>query len=317
MPWIILGVFVLLAGGAAAMLKVTIPIAKNVYNTQLVRNEPGKWTRVCSAPDNVEQKTMWDTGCAWAERYRDACNEVHIVHEGLNLYGELYLFGGTRCAIILPGRCECLKYSYYFAEPYRRAGMNVLVIDQRAHGNSDGTYNTIGAGESRDLLRWIDFLQKNYAMDRIWLHSICVGSSTAILAMTNEACPACVEGLTAEGCFISFRETFRRHMMDLHRPRFPVLGLVMMLIRKHTGTDTRSTAPIRLVKNLKQRVLFLFGEQDIFSVPKMSKRLYAKCGSPDKKLEWFPKGAHSHLRINNTEHYDDTIVEFVNSHENG
>ena len=33
----------------------------------------------------------------------------------------------------------------------------------------------------------------------------------------------------------------------------------------------------------------------------------------DKKLVWFSRGGHSHLRINNTEAYDRAIVDFFNT----
>ena len=36
------------------------------------------------------------------------------------LIGEYFDFGKDRCVIILPGRCESLMYSYYFAPPYEK-----------------------------------------------------------------------------------------------------------------------------------------------------------------------------------------------------
>ena len=41
-------------------------------------------------------------------------------------------------------------------------------------------------------------------------------------------------------------------------------------------------------------------------------KLFAACSAPDKKLIWFSKGGHSHLRINNTEQYDAAVIRFVN-----
>ena len=317
MGWIIAGIVAAaLLGGLIAMLKITVPISKNVYNEQLVRTDTQKWGRVCSCPENEEQQAMWDAGCEWAEGNKDYKREVHIVNDGLNLYGEFYRFNDSgKCVIILPGRCECLKYSYYFAPAYKQAGYNVLVIDTRAHGNSDGIYNTIGAKESGDVLAWIKLLETQFSIDSIYLHTICVGTSTGLLALTNKECPDSVKGIVTEGCFVSFRETFKRHMLELNRPLFPVLDLVMYQIRKHTGTNLRKTAPIKLVRKVHQRVLFLFGEKDVFSIPEKSRILFKKCGSDDKKIVWFDKGGHSHLRINNTEKYDKAIVDFLNDGE--
>ena len=304
---------VLLLGGFIAMLAYTFPISKRVYNTQLVRTEPEKWGRVCSAPENEEQLAMWNDGIAWAEGFKDKIKEVKIHNDGFDLYGEYFDFGSDRCVLIVPGRCECLMYSYYFAAPYEKAGFNVLVIDTRCHGKSDGKYNTIGVKESRDVLAWVRFLNGELGNREIYIHGICIGTSSGIFAMIDKDCPDCLKGLVTEGCFVSFRETFKRHMMADKRPLFPVLDTVMLLINKHTGTNVYTQKPIRAIKKLRpeQRVLFLYGEKDIFSIPEKSRKLFAACSSLDKKLVWFDKGGHSHLRINNTEKYDNAIIEFL------
>lgn len=307
----ILAIATLPVAGLLIMFIITNRIAKSVYNSQLVRDEEGKWKRVCSAPDNEEQLEMWNNGMAWADLNRDKMTEVSIENEGLKLFGEYYDFGSDRCVVILPGRTECLIYSYYFAEPYQKAGMNVLVIDQRAHGNSDGKYNTLGVAESRDLKVWLKYVEEKFNIKEFYFHSICVGSSTALLTATAPDCPKSVKGIIAEGCYVSFRETFKQHMIDINRPRFPVLDLVMRQIRIHTGTSTRKTAPIKIIKKYDKRILFLFGEKDIFSLPEKSKELYAACASDKKEIVWFEKGGHSHLRINNTEKYDKTIADFI------
>lgn len=294
------------------MIIVTNPIAQSVYEEQLVKTSSDKWLRVCSAPENEEQVAMWNAGCEWAEARKSCMEEVEIEHEGLHLYGELYRFGGDRCVIILPGRCECLKYSYFFAAPYEQAGMNVLVIDQRAHGKSDGKYNTIGVKEHKDVIEWIHYLEQNYGMKEIWFHGICLGSSSAILVMASPECPDSVKGMVTEGCFVSFRETFKRHMIDINRPRFPVLDEVMLKIKHQADADVYKHAPIKYIGKVKQRVLFLYGREDKFSIPSKSQQLFDTCGSSDKELVWFEHGPHSHLRLHNREQYDEAIVNFVN-----
>lgn len=313
MWWIILliAAAVLLVGGLTAMLIITLPIAKKVYFNTLVRDTPSKWGRTCSDTTNEEQVEMWETGCKWAEQNKSSMSEVMIENDNLKLYGEYYDFGFDSCVIILPGRCESLKYSYYFAPPYQKSGCNVLVIDTRAHGKSDGKYNTIGTKESGDLIKWVEFLENEHNIKKIFIHSICVGTSTAITAMTSEGCPDSIKGLVTEGCFVSFRECYRTHMIYEKRPIFPVLDLVMLLTRKYSHAKLTRQAPIRLVKKLEQPILFIFGEQDVFSLPHKSKKLYAACNSKQKQIVWFKKGSHSHLRINNTAEYDKSVCDFV------
>ncbi len=315
MEYLIIGIVlgVLLLGGLVYMLIYTYPIAKHVYFTRLVRETPEKWGRdICSAPENEEQQAMWDQGIAWAESHKDCMREVQIENDGLHLYGEYYDFGKERCVIVLPGRCESLVYSYFFAPPYEKAGFNVLVIDTRCHGKSDGTYNTIGVQESGDVIAWSNFAHQELGNKEVYYHGICVGTSAAIFALERKDCPDCVKGLVTEGCFVSFRETFKQHMIVDKRPLFPVLDLVMLNIRRYTGTNVYRQKPISAIKRIKKdaRVLFLFGKQDLFSLPPKSQKLFEACAAQDKKLVWFEKGAHSHLRISNPDTYDQHIVDF-------
>lgn len=308
---IIAAVVLVVLGGFIAMLIITKPIGIKVYEDQLVKTSPDKWGRVCSAPENEEQAAMWKEGIEWAEGNVSQMTEVQVENDGLKLYGEFYNFGSDKCVIIIPGRCECLKYSYYFALPYQKMGINVLVIDARAHGLSDGKYSTVGVKECGDLRKWIEMLENKFGIKEIWLHGICIGSASAVFLAASDDCPESVEGIVTEGCFTTFRNTFKRHMQDLNRPWFPVLDLVMLNLKKYAGADVYKNAPIHYIDKVKKRVLFLFGEQDKFSVPPNSKKLFNKCGSSDKKIVWFKEGGHSHLRINNKEKYDNAIIDFV------
>ncbi|MBQ4631400.1 MAG: dienelactone hydrolase family protein [Clostridia bacterium] len=314
--WIIISIvlFILLSG-IVAMLYVTMPIAKNVYEQQLVKTSDEKWNRVCSAPENEEQLQMWNDGVKWGEENRAFMQEVSVSSDGLKLYGEYYNFGSDKCAIILPGRCECLIYSYYFAKPYKEAGLNVLVIDSRCHGKSDGKYSTIGVKESEDVVVWKEYMKKEHGVKSFWIHGICIGSGAGLYAASSPDCTD-VSGIVLEGCFVSFRESFKRHMIDINKPTFPVLDLVMFNIRRFAKVNPYAKTPLKAVKKIHQPILFLFGKQDKFSIPPKSQKLFEACASKNKKIVWFDKGGHSHLRINNTEKYDNAIKEFVNEHEN-
>ena len=156
-------------------------------------------------------------------------------------------------------------------------------------------------------------MQKNYNIKKFWLHGICIGSSAALYAAKDGSHKA-IEGIVLEGCFVSFRQSFKQHMIDIKKPCFPVLDLVMLNICRHAKVNILSKTPLKAVKKIDVPILFLFGKLDKFSVPPKSKKLFAACKSPAKKLVWFDKGGHSHLRINNTEKYDTAIKDFVRSY---
>lgn len=280
-----------------------------VYVMHLKRTRKDKWTRACSC-DQADHLSMYDTGMAWSEEHKEKKKDVHIVSEGLNLYGEFYDFGSDKTVILVAGRTEGLRYGYYFARPYSDCGYNVLTIDNRAHGESEGTYNTVGFEEHKDLLAWANYIHENHHSESIVFHGICIGSAGSLYALTSENCPSYIKGIVADGMYPNFWESFRNHMIELKKPMFglPFINAWMVLL---TGHSMRR-GPIDVIHKLDRPILMLHGRQDLYSLPSEAEKLYEKCGSETKKLVWFDVGGHSMLRFNNTEEYDGAIKEFLN-----
>lgn len=280
-----------------------------LYSVLLVRTKPEKWGRECSLPSDEEYRSMFDVGMEWNGRYRACAREVSVTSDGFRLAGEYFDFGGTTAVIIIPGRMESLLYSYYFAEPYRAAGCNVLVIDNRSHGLSEGRYCSLGYKEYRDLHAWSRLLAE-LGNEKVVLHGICIGSSAALFALTSPDRPACLAGMVADGMYPSFYESFKNHMIADGRPLFPLLYMVMLYIRIAGGANVVTDGPFRRLPSLTLPILFLHSREDLYSLPAEAEKLYAMC-TADKQLVWFEHGAHSRLRVNDTERYDAAVKAFV------
>ena len=280
-----------------------------LFVLHLKKRKPDTWERTFEG-DNEIQNQMYQNGKDWSEENASYCKEVHIINEGLNLYGEYYDFGYKKAVLIVPGRQDSLTYSYYFAEPYAKAGYNVLVIDMRAHGKSDGKYNYIGFKEAGDLIQWVELLKDQYGIEAVTMHSLCVGAQSVAMMLVDEKCPDIIEAFVVEGMYTTFYETFKNHTIYCgHRP-FPVVHLMEVWMRLFTH-NTQFFGPINVIHQIKIPVLMLHGKEDIFSLPEKAVELYEACGSQKKELVWFDKGAHSQLRITNQEAYDKAIADFV------
>ncbi len=312
--WILIGIAAFLLLSLGGMILATLPIARKVYHSILVRTDQDKWKRANSYPPNKEHTRMFDLGMQWAADHIDRMRPVQIENDGLTLVGEYFDFGADRCAIIFPGRTESLYYSYYFAPPYVQAGCNVLVVDSRAHGLSDGKYNYCGTREYSDVIAWSRFANEQLHNRDVILHGICVGGAAVVLAAAKPEFPACVSHIVVEGLFATFRESFKLHMKAEKKPVFPVLNEIFWVARRESGLKVRESAPIRCIDKVRVPILFLHGTKDTFSLPKRARQLYAKCTAP-KQLVWMDNGSHSHLRINNTEVYDGAISAFLEPSE--
>ena len=280
-----------------------------IYIQTLKRKDKSQWGRETPI-ENEQQIEMHKIGAEWSQKNNAHKRDVHIVNNGLNLYGEYYDFGFERCVMILSGRTESLKYGYYFAIPYSEIGFNVLVFDPRAHGESDGEFNTVGFEESLDAVKWAEFLQNECGINTIIFHGICIGASTGMLAITNANCPKCVKGMITEGMFVNFGESMKNHLIERKKLWFPVMQCIDFWMKVYTHHSMKK-GPIDRIDKLNKPLLMLQSREDIYSTPINAQKLYDKCGSDIKKLVWFEKGAHSMLRITDTSRYDDSIKDFV------
>ncbi len=281
-----------------------------LYSVLLVRNKPGKWGRECSAPDDDEIVRMFNIGMEWDKLYGGYKHDVSVTSDGFRLVGEYFDFGNKKAAIIIPGRMESLLYSYYFAEPYRKAGYNILVIDNRAHGLSEGKYSCLGYREYRDIIEWSRYLHDTGHAESIVLHGICIGSSVALFTLTAPECPEYIRAMTAEGMYTCFAESFKKHIIEMKKPLFPIYQCSLLMMRIFSHADVVHDGPIYRIGRLNKPILFLHSREDIYSMPDKVEELEAACTAP-KRMVWFPTGAHSRIRINHTEKYDSAIEDFL------
>ena len=281
-----------------------------IYKILLVRTKPEKWNRFYEGNSDDELTIIHKLGMQWGDKYDAFRTDVEIRSDGLKLVGQYFDFGSDRAVIIVPGRMEALYYSMHYAEPYRAAGLNVLVIDNRAHGNSEGKYNSAGFKEWADVLRWAEFLHDK-GNRKIMLHGICVGSATVLYAMTSDKCPDYVCCMAADGMYETFKETTANHFKERKKPLFPALNIVLWKLKKQCGVDPAKEGPITYIEKMNKPILFLHGVKDEFSFADKAQGLYDKCPSKDKRIVWFNEGKHSRLRMHNESEYDGAIIDFT------
>lgn len=287
--------------------------SKHVYLNNLKRGSKDNWSRGhASSPDSNIQ-AMYAEGMKWHEENVSHKTDVHIINNGLNLYGEYYDLGNDKCVLIMSGRTESLEYGYYFAIPYAKLGYNVLVVDPRAHGLSDGEYNTIGYEESKDALAWAAHIHDTFGIESILLHGICIGSAGALFALTSEDCPDYLVGMVAEGMFANFGESMKEHLIEKKKPVFMLNDMIDFWMKHYTGHSMKY-GPINVIDKLNKPLLMLHSKEDLYSTPKLAQKLYDKAPHEFTELVWFDHGRHSMLRITDTAKYDDAIAQFVVKH---
>ena len=313
MEWYYIVLIVL--GSLIVLISLLFPFILSylLYSIHMVRTSKNKWGRECSSKKNEEQMKMWDEGLKYIEPYKDRIVEVEIENDGLKLVGEYVNNNADRCVLIMGGRCESLYYAYYYAKPYLENNCNVLVIDSRAHGNSEGKINTVGFNESRDVLKWVELLHDKFNNKEIYLHGTCIGAATGIHALANKNCPSYVTKIITDGVYDTYYEAFKGHMIDLNKPVWPALDLTFAWYKFFGKIDAKNNGPITLIDKINPNVeiLMISGLKDKFVKPEVTKKLFNLCSCKNKRYHYLSEGGHSHLRVNQVEEYDRLVIEFI------
>lgn len=294
------------------MVLITMPIAEKLYRLQWTRGEHA-FERGCSDASFDYHLDMFNQGMAWREKHLKNKVDVEVTSQGIKLVGEYFDFGFKKSIVLMPGRTETCYYACYYAETFKEAGYNVLTIDPRAHGLSEGKILTLGKLEGLDLIEWAKLLHDKFGVESVVLYGLCGGGTASCVAISSKDCPPYIKGFISDGMFYSFFNVYRRHIIDEKHPVYPVIWEVLGKIKHRNGVNPYKLTPKNLIDKVNVPTLFLSGELDKFAVPSEAQKLYELCGSKEKQFALIKGARHSHLRYDNLEDYNKVVIPFLKS----
>ncbi|MBQ9428135.1 MAG: alpha/beta fold hydrolase [Clostridia bacterium] len=222
--------------------------------------------------------------------------EIYITSfDGLKLHGVFLPNGGSRRVMLfVHGYRSSARHDFAAALPYYIGrGYAILMIDQRAHGQSEGDHITLGVHERRDICDFANELDRRFGGDvQIVLDGISMGAATVLFA-ANAGLPASVRGIIADSGYTSPRDILAYLLREKYRlPAFPILPLVCRRLRKLTGADFGSVSVANTLADNRLPILFVHGEEDGFVPIEMSEAAYEITPS-QKTLVRVPGAPHA------------------------
>lgn len=202
--------------------------------------------------------------------------------DGLRLSGRLFPADNPRGTILLfhgYRSMACIDFSCA-TQYYHDLGFNLLLIDQRAHGHSEGKYLTYGVLERLDCQTWANYCYARFEDEHpLFLGGMSMGATTVLMA-ADLPMPPTVRGIVADCGFTSPWAIIRQVMRDrFHLPPFPLLYFVDFFARlfAHYGLKEHST--LESVAHTQLPILFIHGTSDRFVPCEMTREAYDACAS--------------------------------------
>ena len=194
---------------------------------------------------------------------------------------------------------------------YLKKGYSMLLVDERAHGKSDGTYIGFGCLDSKDACKWIQMvIEKCGEEAEILLHGTSMGGATVLMTSSLEL-PKQVKGIISDCAFTSPKEVFTHVLKNMiHLPAFPIIQLSDVFNQKLAGYGLDECNAAREVKKAKVPILFIHGSRDTFVPNSMCEELYTNCTSEKQKLI-VEGAAHAESYYKDTVSYEKALDDFI------
>lgn len=232
--------------------------------------------------------------------------------DGLTLSGRYYhQKDGAPLAIGFHGYKSCWLTDFCGgADIAFQMGQNVLLIDERAHGKSQGRTITFGIKERQDLLCWINYAIERFGADvRILLYGISMGGATVLMA-SGEDLPDNVKGIVADCPYSAALDVILEVGKQQGYPVKLIKPFVILGAKVCGGFDVRETSAAEAVKHTMIPIMIIHGEDDTFVPPEMSRVIQE--ANPEMVTRYtFPGAYHALSYMVDTPRYRRLVKEFM------
>ncbi|MBR2774269.1 MAG: alpha/beta fold hydrolase [Selenomonadaceae bacterium] len=229
--------------------------------------------------------------------------ELHAVHytpENSN----------DKWVVLVHGYGNNHKAMYLYATSYLENGYNVLMIDQRAAGESEGTWLTMGGAESKDVALWTQEIARRNSNAKITLHGVSMGSATAMLAASRSDATNVV-ALIEDCGYTSAMEVF--YLLNgayVGAPTEVIAGMDEVA-EEFTGHYISEAAPIDSISSAKMPTLFISGDADTVVPVSMLSELYDASGAEVKEKFIVKDAPHALAGLNDSIGYNNAVFRFI------
>lgn len=189
-------------------------------------------------------------------------------------------------------------------------GHNVLLVDQRAHGKSEGRTISFGIRERYDCLSWIQYAIQRFGEDtKILLYGISMGGATVLMASGLEL-PDNVKGIIADCPYSSAMDIIMDVGKTMPIPNWLIRPFVKLGAKVYGGFDVEETDAAEAVKNVHIPILIIHGEADNFVPCEMSDIV-------SENPQWiqrytFPNADHGISYLADPARYKRIVTDFMN-----
>ena len=266
-----------------------------------------------------DQKTAWykfnreiREGLEWVKSMPK--KEILITaHDGVTLGASLIENPSPRATLIMfHGYRSVGENDFSCAAPfYYSLGFNLLIVDQRTHARSGGSYIGFGVLERHDCRRWVQKARELYSEKLpIIITGVSMGASTVLMASELDM-PENLIAIIADCGFTSPKEIISHVIKNnYHIPPqiiLPAMNIWSRILAKYSFDEVSTCDAL---KKAKVPVLFIHGRADDFVPCYMTERAFDLC-TTEKEVIYVENAGHGESYLTERERCENTLRAFT------
>ncbi|NGU65520.1 serine aminopeptidase domain-containing protein [Clostridium perfringens] len=237
--------------------------------------------------------------------------------DGLNLTSTLIMNENAtnKFIVLVHGVSICYVGSLKYFDIFYKNGFNVLIVNQRRHGKSEGKYSTYGFYEKYDVNMWIEYLKSRFGNDIILgLHGESMGAGTVMETIPlNDSIKFVIEdcGYSNFHELIGFQITHEYKNRLVRKILRPSLLFANFFMKTKAKFSMKKIVPIDIVASTSLPMMFVHGKEDYFVPWYMAVDLYKAKTKGYKELYLVEGAKHAEALEVNKILYEKKIMTFI------
>lgn len=186
---------------------------------------------------------------------------------------------------------------------------NLLLIDFRYFGESEGLYTTAGLLETRDVEASVAYLKERTDVDpqRIGAMGFSMSAAAFILARHPD-----IRAIVADSSYASLEDLVGRQFFFFPGPtKWPLIALTKLYARLLLGVDVEAAAPAQVVREPTAPLLIIHGEADSQIPVEHAREIYANADPARTELWIVPGADHGQVHAIEGPRYEVRIRTFL------
>jgi len=215
--------------------------------------------------------------------------------------------------IFVHGIGGCKEHFLELAAELSEQGIESVLFDLRAHGESGGEYTTYGYDEKKDVKKIVDYIKNKAPNVKIGIWGNSLGGAIAIQALEYDNR---LEFGIIESTFTSLNQI----VYDYKKRYLKGIGVKFLsdYVLKRAGYiggfNPNEVKPLNSVKQIEQPTLIAHGDSDENISYTYGKQLYDNLATPEKTFVLVKGGGHLNMFEKGGEDYKNKIMNFINLH---